>query len=658
MVRGAPPCVGPATSLGVGRKLGGQVELMGFLKRWKRSGSEILALSLAASLGGLSAGCTGTVGTPPPGGNSSPAVSLTVPMQGATVTGTITVAANASDNAGIAGVQFRLDGANLGAEVTVAPYSVTWSTTSVSNGSHTLAAIARDAAGNQATSAPISVTVNNSVSVSLTAPNQGATVSGSVTVSAKVSENAAVAGVQFKLGSSNLGTEVTSAPYSIPWDTGTASNGTQSLTAVARDPAGNRTTSSVFTVTVLNNPGTLVRVGPSQDWCGTINGAAPGTTVILAAGTYTLPCWISASGTASAPITIRSESSNPVQRAVMAYTGSASSVVDVAGSYLTLEWLGFNAAKAGVDAVRIRSGHDIAVVENSFTGIGGTSVVSNDADVQRIIVRGNVMTNLASTAMSFGCHDGAQCRATELLIEGNLVDGVSPADPSVAGYALDVELNSYGIVRDNTIYRTRGPGIIIYGSNCGDPPSTVEGNYVEGSQTGAGINISGGPAIVRNNIAVGNAHGGLWAPDYDGRGLQQDVWIVFNTLLNNKGAGIIVENWVAGHGNVLAYNAIAPLSGTNPLQPAAPSATTIGNTLCSPAPSCFDQPGFATYDLWPLSSSPLIGAAGSGSEAWRPADDFMGVPRGSATDAGALQRTGNGSGPAIGGGIPRPLRQP
>ena len=63
------------------------------------------------------------------------------------MTGQVTIAAGASDNVGVAGVQFNLDGANLGAEDVTAPYSVTWDTTKSTNASHVLSAIARDAAG-------------------------------------------------------------------------------------------------------------------------------------------------------------------------------------------------------------------------------------------------------------------------------------------------------------------------------------------------------------------------------------------------------------------------------------------------------------------------------------------------------------------------------
>jgi hypothetical protein len=83
----------------------------------------------------------------------------------------VRISAAASDNIGVAGVQFKLDGTNLGSEVTAAPYTVTWNTTNASDGSHTLTALARDAAGNQTTSTPVTVSVNNSIPDSGAPPN-------------------------------------------------------------------------------------------------------------------------------------------------------------------------------------------------------------------------------------------------------------------------------------------------------------------------------------------------------------------------------------------------------------------------------------------------------------------------------------------------------
>jgi Big-like domain-containing protein/exo-rhamnogalacturonan lyase-like protein len=205
----------------------------------------------------VSASVTVTVNNPD---TTPPTVSITAPANAATVLGTITVSANASDANGVAGVQFQLDGANLGAEDTAAPFSVSWNTTTAGNGSHTLSAIARDAANNK-TTASVTVTVNNPVpdttppTVSITSPATGATVSATISVSANASDNVGVAGVQFQLDGANLGAEDTASPYSTSWNTTAATNGTHTLSAIARDAAGNKTTASV-SVTVSNIPPT------------------------------------------------------------------------------------------------------------------------------------------------------------------------------------------------------------------------------------------------------------------------------------------------------------------------------------------------------------------------------------------------------------------
>ena len=131
-------------------------------------------------------------------------------------------------------------------------------TTLVSNGTHSLSAVARDTSGNVTTSVLVPVIVTNGVdatppTVSITAPAAGATISGAVTVSAAASDDVGVAGVQFKLDGAPLGAEDTALPYSISWDTTTSSLGNHSLTAVARDLAGNQTTSAVVTVAVAND---------------------------------------------------------------------------------------------------------------------------------------------------------------------------------------------------------------------------------------------------------------------------------------------------------------------------------------------------------------------------------------------------------------------
>jgi hypothetical protein len=194
-------------------------------------------------------------------------VTITAPAQGATVSGTTAVVANVSiiGSLTVSGVQFKLDGANLGAEDTTAPYSIPWNTATAGNGSHTLTAVARVGLVLSWTSDPVAVTVLNDPTpptVSMTAPSPGAIVRGSITITASASDNVGVAGVQFRLDGANLGAEDTTAPYSIPWDTTTASNSSHALTAVARDASGNLATAAGVTITVDNSPPTVSITSP------------------------------------------------------------------------------------------------------------------------------------------------------------------------------------------------------------------------------------------------------------------------------------------------------------------------------------------------------------------------------------------------------------
>lgn len=280
-----------------------------------------------------------------------PAVSISSPAPGAVVQNTITVSATASDNLGIAGVQFRLDGSNLGPEDTTVPYAVSWNTTTATNGPHTLTAVARDVANNLTPSAGVTVTVNNPVpdtqaptiptgltaapasltqidlnwnastdnvgvtgyeifrngvmvasiagtayrdgslapntrymyvvsafdaaanrsglstpasvttpadtkapAVSITFPANGSTVAGVVSITAAAIDNLGIAGVQFFLDEAPLGPEDTTAPYSTTWNTAQSAAGRHKLLAYARDMTGHTTESFEIVVTVATGP--------------------------------------------------------------------------------------------------------------------------------------------------------------------------------------------------------------------------------------------------------------------------------------------------------------------------------------------------------------------------------------------------------------------
>jgi hypothetical protein len=188
---------------------------------------------------------------------TAPTVSISAPTAGATVSGTTTISATASDNVGVSKVDFYVDSVLKGTD-TSSPYSYSWATTAYSNGAHSIYAKATDAASNVGTSSTVSVTVSNAVSdttaptTSITAPTSGATVSGTTTISASASDNVGVTQVDFYVDSVLKGSD-TSSPYSYSWATTAYSNGAHSIYSKAKDAAGNVGTSTTISVTVSNS---------------------------------------------------------------------------------------------------------------------------------------------------------------------------------------------------------------------------------------------------------------------------------------------------------------------------------------------------------------------------------------------------------------------
>ena len=211
---------------------------------------------------------------------TAPTVSMSAPAAGATVSNTVSLAANASDAVAVSSVQFKVDGVNVGTADTTSPYGVSWDSKSVANGSHVLTAVATNSSGLSTTSTPVNVTVSNTVpptapTVSVTAPSNGSTLSNTVNLTANASDAQAVTSVQFKVDGANVGAADTTSPYSVGWDTKTVANGSRVITAVATNSAGLTTTSAPVTVTVSNTvtpPATNLIANPSVE-----NGAATPT---------------------------------------------------------------------------------------------------------------------------------------------------------------------------------------------------------------------------------------------------------------------------------------------------------------------------------------------------------------------------------------------
>jgi methionine-rich copper-binding protein CopC len=197
-----------------------------------------------------------------------PTGSINSPSAGSTVSGTVNLSASASDNVLVSGVRFYIDGQPVGTEDISAPYTFAWDSRKVMNGTHTVTARIRDGVGNVFDTPAVSITVGNPAdttapTVKLTLPGAGTKAGGPVVLQAAAADNIAVVGVQFKVNGVNVGSEDTVAPFRLAWDASAAAEGTYDVVAVAKDLAGNTTTSTAVQVVVDKTAPTISTKTPT-----------------------------------------------------------------------------------------------------------------------------------------------------------------------------------------------------------------------------------------------------------------------------------------------------------------------------------------------------------------------------------------------------------
>jgi hypothetical protein len=225
--------------------------------------------------------------------NIVPTVSITSPANGALARGSVAVDVSATDSLGVSRVDLLVDGAVNGSTST-APYVIALNTVGFSDGSHQIQAKATDTAGNTGLSAIVTIRVDNTPPiVSITSPASGATVSGTVNVTASATDaTSGVASVDFLLDGA-VQTTVTVSPYTWSWNTTTATAGSHVLAARAHDNAGNIATSANVSVTVSNCvPETdAAFCAALGDNCGTVSGTdnCGNARTVASCGTCTAP---------------------------------------------------------------------------------------------------------------------------------------------------------------------------------------------------------------------------------------------------------------------------------------------------------------------------------------------------------------------------------
>jgi hypothetical protein len=107
-----------------------------------------------------------------------PSVTIMAPPEAAVVTGNVPLSAVVDDDVSIARVQFSVDGQPVGAPVLSAPFTFAWDSSAASTRQpHMISATAVDLLGRSATSAIVTVQVDNGPTIGGIAVNRGLTAS-------------------------------------------------------------------------------------------------------------------------------------------------------------------------------------------------------------------------------------------------------------------------------------------------------------------------------------------------------------------------------------------------------------------------------------------------------------------------------------------------
>lgn len=208
---------------------------------------------------GITCAADGVADTTPP------IVAITSPANSATLSGSLSVVASASDNVAIADVSLEVDGVAQGDTFTESPagtFTATFVSNRLSNGPHTIRVCAIDTSANTGCSSTVTVSVGNSAddvtppAIAITSPADGATVSGTVNVLASISDPSGVGVTSLYVAGNNTGGlgPNGSGTYSASYGTSYICYGPLTLEVCAYDLLGNYGCSGVLTVTVVNCP--------------------------------------------------------------------------------------------------------------------------------------------------------------------------------------------------------------------------------------------------------------------------------------------------------------------------------------------------------------------------------------------------------------------
>ncbi|MBI3029560.1 MAG: right-handed parallel beta-helix repeat-containing protein [Candidatus Rokubacteria bacterium] len=425
--------------------------------------------------------------------------------QSSPVTGVVTLSADVPPEAGLLGVQFKLDGYPLEALDTAFPYEILWSAASAVNGEHTITAEARYASGEVIESAPFHLTVANPLAFNRT-----------LYVDAASGDDA----------NDGLGP-------STAWRTLDRAN--QSV--VAGDTVLLRGTFVGQVIRPLTS-GTADRPITFR--------SAPGATAVLDGGWFAAVVWLDRGSAESyiivdglamtnigSPIGVSGvflaegahhnvvRNSDLTGTDILIYDGSSDNVIDAN----IIRDVGDEAANIG-DSVWIANGASRNLILNNRLTNGGHSLIQiggdrpDDADVLDNVVANNVLSNRWATPLILSW------RARRTLVEGNRIsdgarNGVNPPGPGIQIAAGD------NIIRYNEVFDNAGAGIHVGGFAFGPIGQDSIGNQIYHNV----FYGNGGTAAPAN---AGQAGVAILLFEQDGRTVRDNL-IANNVFFRNSG---------------------------------------------------------------------------------------------------------------------------
>ena len=384
---------------------------------------------------------------------------------------------------------------------------------------------------------------------------------------------------------------------------------------------------------------------PGDSFDTAVDGLSPGDTLIVHEGTYNEDgrITISVAGTQALPVLITGAEGET--KPVINGTNPNHNVMVMEGnvSYLTIRGLEITGTGDGINL----SGniHHVTIEDNHIHDV--TAVALNfRSSMNNLLVRRNHIHDTHDTAegMYIGCNNSA-CRVTDSIFEQNLVHDTGSAPGDSQGDGIELKQGSYNnIIRDNVIYNTRWPCILLYGTD-GNPQNIVEGNVMWNCGDSA-IQIQG-EAKVRNNILFNTSGAGEGLTSRNHQSSVTNLQIVNNTIVGAAGAQcMVLRNWSDKPNMVVANNALY-CDGNSALNfVSGSSGVAVSNNVVVGSVSGTGGgtlPGRSTaqdfidanaLNVWPGLDSPLRGAA---NPAFTPGDDFNKSSRVNPSDVGAYE---------------------